>query len=297
MTDDSKKDKANPPQSPQGDASAVTPAIPGPREIYPLEQYLAKVYAIHSELGSMPLWFRGDSDASRPLTPSIFQLLGDKPEQDEIKDCRYEEYQAHDRFLRQVKAIDKGFPDNRVDQLVVMRHHGLLSRLLDWTNSPFVALLFAVAEGVIENKQDSCVWILSPSRLNRKFGMEEYGILPWSDSRLLKIVECAFNPSKQEVEEILPFLPRHFSMRQTVQKSVFTMHGTHRPLNGLTDSGNFLRKIIIPQEYQQSVYVQLLSAGTTWDLLFPDLDGLAAWVNIDTKLSLWQKKYMRAQEK
>ena len=300
MTDDDKKKEANPPQPPQGVLPTVAPAItiPEPLEVRSLEDYIKMIYAPHSELGEGALWYRGDSDAGRSLMPSIFRLLENEvsrvwnPTSEEINECRWQEYQANHRFLRLAKAIDKDFPDDsdRVSQLVVMRHHGLRSRLLDWTASPLVALLFAVVKGVIKSETGSCVWILAPYRLKNKFGIPGTGVLPWNADPLPQMAKCAFDDNQSESGKILPFIPQYSMPRHVAQKSMFTMHSSHQPLNHFPDSGNFLRKIIIPQGCQRNIYVELSNAGITWDLLFPDLDGVAKWVNIHTERRFKEKK-------
>ena len=189
MTDDSKKDNAKPPQSPQGVASAVTPAI-RVCEIGSLSEYIDEI----NKLGNSVLWFRGNADRNWLLAPSIFRdLISEGATNERVEKLRMIEVSANLNFLHHAKAREKNFPldDDQVGQLVVARHHGLFSRLLDWTESPLTALFFAV-EGDGHKANPACVWILAPDVLNDVQWGE--GVIYYSATDVPKaITRCAFN--------------------------------------------------------------------------------------------------------
>ncbi len=93
--------------------------------------------------GSFPygLWFRGQpSDENMPLLPPIFRpsVGGDSPsETASVEKVLIEQFQLRQPSIRlECQSL--------FDWLVVMQHHGLPTRLLDWTENILVALFFAV---------------------------------------------------------------------------------------------------------------------------------------------------------
>ena len=291
MTDDDKKEGANPPQPPQGDASVVMPEIPV-RKAHSLAEYIDTTRSIIVESGRIP-WFRGHADTNWQLAPSIFRdLISEGVTDKRMKKLRGLETEANLNFLHQAKARDSTFPhDDQVRQLVVARHHGLLSRLLDWSESPLTALFFAV-EGDAHKANPACVWALDPNALNEK-QWGEMGIA-YSYAPIPKVMaRCAFNdngvientPLKKLVAKkwgvVAAFKPPHTIPRHMVQKAQFTIHYTPEALDKLPGASEFLSKIVIPFDKRKEILKELRWAGVSRDLLFPDLDNLSEHLNAE----------------
>lgn len=97
-------------------------------------------------------WFRGHSDSSFELIPSVFRKTGkngDGP--------YYNENELLNEFLRRHPTAKKEH-SNTLELLTYAQHYGLPTRLLDWSENLLVAIYFACNE--FEDKEGELfVWL------------------------------------------------------------------------------------------------------------------------------------------
>lgn len=100
------------------------------------------------------IWFRGQSNYTHMLTPSIFRQ-GDK------FGVKYDEFRMFNEFTRRYPN-ESNSHKNIVEWLTLMQHYGLPTRLLDWSSSLLVALYFCCSENI---DQDGSIFVFDPKCL------------------------------------------------------------------------------------------------------------------------------------
>jgi hypothetical protein len=166
-----------------------------------------------------------------------------------------------DEFKKRATPYLKIQPANEWDWLAIAQHHGLPTRLLDWSTSPLVAAYFAVNGDKEHSNTDAAVYGISTTC----FREAEENLDPLS---LGPPVQLLF--------------PRHITPRIAAQSGVFTVHP--EPQTPFTH--NELHRFVISKElkslFRQSLSLYGLHAGA----LFPDLEGQAELITWKSRLEL-----------
>lgn len=167
------------------------------------------------------------------------------------------------------------------DVLFAMQHHGLPTRLLDWTTTFSAALYFALRpylfvknapEATVLPKQP-CVWILDPFELNRLAQREPAVANPYTDFDGT-YQENFIEKSKELGAQAVAINPPQHTPRQSAQRSVFTLHADlATPLDEV--AGTAVKMFKVPVAAARDALSFLGLAGVNEFTIFPDLDGLA----------------------
>src|SRR5471032_2227934 len=145
--------------------------MPKPTEIRPttFSDFIAHVEGIKLA-ASGPLWFRGSGKAGYKLTPSLYRH-GTKKTIEAI--ARLERDTMIWFRQRSIPFTAKSLSDDW-DALFYMQHYRAPTRLLDWSESPFVALYFALMSAAftptklgLNFKDDAAIWVLEPIAWNQ----------------------------------------------------------------------------------------------------------------------------------
>jgi len=161
--------------------------------------------------------------------------------------------------------------------LFLMQHYGLPTRLLDWSASPLVALFFALENfNIMQNDEDSVLWGLDAPALNET----QLGVRMISSAHsdtVLPLFIDAFTQreNRSDSKQVAAVMTDEIDVRQLLQQSMFTIHGSTEPLNRLPGYEKFLRKILIKKEAKLMCSVAMTDLGISRSALFPDLDNLA----------------------
>lgn len=225
-----------------------------------------------------PFVYRGMPDATSDLRPSLMRLAGER----EV--AKLEGHLL--RNFRKYAHADSAAGDSIWNWLALAAHHGLPTRLLDWTYSPFVALHFATAD-LSQYGKDAVIWCVNHGETNRRLPKEMRKELDTEGSNVFT-VEILNNvaPSLNELERLAkePFVvflePPSLDDRIVNQFALFSLMSTATEAvdTWFASQGDVARRIILPSCLKWEVRDKLDQAGITERVLFPGLDGLTAWL-------------------
>jgi hypothetical protein len=221
--------------------------------------------------------YHGAPDATRPLLTSLDRLGGVNPPHTKtgLEEHILRNFARYSRpYINQVS--------NEWELMVAAQHHGVPTRLLDWTYSPLVAAHFATRG---PSTRDRAIWRLDWMQVHRHFGFPELALLIYDLAELVGR-RGEFTPWRliDEGDGGKPFAcmlePPTLDVRISAQSAVFTLcsdasHSFDEFLekHGLLDA---LSRFVIPADASNCVRDQLDIAGMDERRLFPDLDGVAA---------------------
>jgi hypothetical protein len=170
--------------------------------------------------------------------------------------------------------------------LSLAKHHGLPTRLLDWTYSPYVAMHFATHD-VRHFDEDAAIWCvdyrktneLLPDPLCRVLQREDVNILT---TEMINRVATTLEEydALSDHDFVAFFEPPSLDERIVNQFALFSLPSSPTlPLERLLKQREAsYRRIIIPAELKWEIRDKLDQANITERVLFPGLDGLSQWL-------------------
>jgi hypothetical protein len=219
--------------------------------------------------------YRGVIDETYQLTPSIgrsrsrFKSGSLLPR---VKDFTTEdEHFLLERFKEQTRPHVPTQPENDLEWLVFAQHHGLPTRLLDWSRSPLVAAFFATeAIPYIDDiREGSRVGFAGyPSGLVQPSGAIYAASMP-------KAVRKEDKCDPFATTETLWVAPAHVTPRITQQSGLLTLHSS--PKQPWDPEGETI-KFVIPARSKHDIRRQLAQLGIHRASLFPGAEGIAEYL-------------------
>jgi hypothetical protein len=231
------------------------------------------------------LWYRGCGRADHKLVPSLFR----HPKTKTIDGIASLEAQLLARFRQlSLPFHDRSLVDDW-NALFFMQHYRVPTRLLDWSENPFVALFFAVTsapheltkKGTQRFTAPAAIWVLNPVRWNRhslRHLTFKGGVLTPGDDNLkgYSPVPSYANMNRYPVA----LYGAHNSARIVAQRGVFTIFGQNTlPIEKVFVQEVFpadsLTKIVLRPNAIKRIKRTILEHGITESVIYPDLEGLA----------------------
>jgi hypothetical protein len=226
--------------------------------------------------------FRGVTDARHDLRTTLTRL-----------GARAGELEGH--ILRNFRKYAQGHValgrvgapgDSTWNWLAVAQHHGLPTRMLDWTYSPFVALHFATEE-VERSERDAAVWVVDYARTNAFLPrplqrvLAEEGADVFTAEMLSRVAPSLAEFDALAAERFVVFFePPSLDDRIVNQFSLFSLLSDPRIglEQWLAGHPEVWRRIVIPASLRWEVRDKLDQANVTERVLYPGLDGLCRWL-------------------
>ncbi len=204
-----------------------------------LSEYLDLCVA-RREASDDDLWYRGIVDSTLKVSPGLHWNGLER------------EWDLASKFLtrapqllseKQTAHHHSGQLDQGWEWYFLMQHYGMPTRLVDWTESPLVALYFALASFTARDAPSSvpCVWLLNPAALNG-VSIDFEGLVvpggsfskhwlfatdPDETERCMPGKPATFEHNGKQYSNDAPIaiLPVRSNPRILAQQGVFTVHG------------------------------------------------------------------------
>jgi hypothetical protein len=198
--------------------------------------------------------FRGVSNVSYELISKFGRaVIANQAFRERNRDASYvldsgKEQGSLARFRNEAVPYLAREPKDDWEWVSLAQHHGLATRLLDWSINPMVALFFATPMEQ-DRENDSAIYVI-PEQHN------------------LPVVDRSVSPL--EIEEVQMYVPNHISPRLVAQSGLFTVHPV--PENAYVS--DVLEKWIIPNELKIELKIMIRKYGFNALSMFPCLEGL-----------------------
>lgn len=220
-----------------------------------------------------PRWFRGSGNHPKyRLEPT---LLRHKDVVAATKDPLKLEQQLKARFLQTSAPFLSVPPATDFDWLFLQQHYGVPTRLLDWTENPFIALYFALSSSAKDD--DACVWMLDPIAWN-KLALNNAQLDRIPDPTMPQAMQFLKNPGDDfSPSDPIAIFGNHTNPRITAQRGTFVMFcKSAEPMETKAYAEKCLKCFKVSAEHKPAMYETLLSIGYTHSVVYPDLSGLGA---------------------
>ena len=228
---------------------------------------------IHGSFAHQP-WWRGHARSGWRLRPHVFRITRPGTSYEATIANKFAKY-APTRYANCPAPGDVG------RWLFLMQHYRLPTRLLDWSESPLLAIYFAVAHSEIKHqKAHGALWALDPFRLN-ELVTNYAGLFQPGQGQAKHLIEQAFSHAQPKDKNVIAVVTEEIDIRMMAQLSGLTIHGSPTPLDARKDREEYLKKFVIHASAKERIRGQLEEVGIRERTVFPDLEHLAVDLSRD----------------
>jgi hypothetical protein len=225
--------------------------------------------------------FRGISNFNHGLETSL-QRIGRKPS--EVEEHLIRNFQKYSPLNTLT-----GDYNNIWNWISLGQHHGLPTRLLDWTFSPNVALHF-MTENVKSFDRDGVIWMVDyielknhlPEALREKLAAKKF--LGFASKELKETIGDSIEEiesfSRANGDGLVFFEPPSIDDRIVNQFAMFSfmLDPNTNKLEWLKQHPSLYKRIRIPKELKWEIRDKLDQANISERIIYPGLDGISRWL-------------------
>ena len=241
-------------------------------------------------MAGKPLWFRGVACSEYKLLPKI--MRGPERPMGEVFE---REARLLSRFReRSLPFWATGYPQTDWEHLFAMQHHGVSTRLLDWSENLFVAMFFAANSPSLAECPSigahvgvpckPALWVFDPFGWNSNVPQltdTDIGILTTVEEEITRWEPQTKTGDRMRKRAKMPvaIYGTHNSARIVAQRGTFTLSGEEwRCLADYCNDNDALApclgKLTFTEDRTKLV-ADLTKLGFTESMIFPDLVGLS----------------------
>lgn len=237
------------------------------------------------------IWFRGHSSDTYLLDSGLFRTK------------EKEQYLSLDFYLKHEYLLIQSFENNAAsiiangnsswEMVFQMQHHGLKTRLLDWTESLSTALYFAFSNWKYNDEKNAELWLIDPYALNLYLiGDPKIQTLSCFEKDFIK----TFDKGSPKSMNSFSIYPSKVNSRLLSQSGFFTVQGNkllsldQEVIGRIGENQNILKRIVLTPDLAPDIYEYLVINGVNDFTLFNDPDGLSKSLNKDIIDRLFDNK-------
>lgn len=231
--------------------------------------------------------YRGHSDLSWKLQSTLERILENNYE---TKGKKFEKY-AIDDFKSRFHLYDKSNiqPKTKLEWLSIMQHYGVPTRMLDFTQSPYVAIYFALENIKKTDKGPFVIYAIDYRSIMKKsldylLGQDEKIQITYDEMYYER--DKLFNITDEKAYEVLWIVePSVSNLRLEKQSGCFLISGNVKKTieqilksEIYSDVDNY--RFIVPNSFWDNIYILLKRMNIDSKTIYGDLEGLSKSIKL-----------------
>jgi hypothetical protein len=204
------------------------------------------------------------------------------------------------RFQQQAHLYIRHLPsdDDLGSWFALMQHHGVPTRFLDWTKSPYVAMYFALEQEPEKEEKRSAIWAIDLDWLERKerelLQSEVANLVSDDANSIVAYLNSLLGHKEKPV--IIRIDPLKSNERMAAQQGISLCNLHHEAMFNLILNGMIfhpeppelpvVRKLEVERNHRITFLKNLRSMNIHRASLFPGLDGFGQSLRLDLEIKV-----------